>query len=86
MATTGELEAKIAQLEDRLKAMEAEKADEWSARGLIDTLFPAEVRQHMRAARKEQLLAVRSFIDHWIEKQDEEKDAGSRRRETISVE
>ena len=37
---------------------------------LMDALLPAEVRTHMRAARKEQLLAIRSMVDIWIERVD----------------
>lgn len=84
MATTGELEARISDLEAKLRAMEAEK-HEGTIPSLIDTLFPTDVRHHLRAARKEQLLAVRSFLDHWIEAADEDKGA-TRRRESISVE
>ena len=84
MATTGELEARISDLEAKLRAMEAGK-HEGAIPTLLDALFPTDVRHHLRAARKEQLLAVRSFLDHWIEAAGEE-DAGSRRRESISVE
>ena len=83
MATTAELEAKVAELERRLAAMEADKHPSGLV-SLIDTLFPADVRTHMRAARKEQLMAMRSFLDHWIEKVDE-PETSPRRRESISV-
>ena len=84
MATTAELEARIAELEQRLKTMQADR-ETWGAGALLDALFPPDVRKHIRAARKEQLLAMRSFLDHWIEKQDA-AEARPRRRESISVE
>ncbi len=84
MATTSELEARIAELEAKLKTMEADR-DRWSVRSLLEELFPDEVRAHLRAARKEQLLAMRSFIDHWIERQDERASGTRPRRESISV-
>ena len=51
---------------------------------VLDEVFPHESRTHMRNAWKEQLLAMRSVLDHWIEKQDE-RSSGTKRRETISV-
>ena len=83
MATTTELEARVRELEDKLRSMESES--ERSMRNVLDELFPRESRKHMRAAWKEQLLAVRSFLDHWIEKQDEDAVSGTKRRESISV-
>lgn len=51
---------------------------------LMDQVFPPETRQHLRAARKEQLLAFRSLLDKWIARMDEEK--ATPRREAIRVE
>ena len=34
-------------------------------------VFPAQTRTHMKAAGREQLLAARSYLDHWITKLDE---------------
>jgi hypothetical protein len=39
----------------------------------------------MRAARKEQLLAARAFLDHWIDRLDREPDEALPRRESISL-
>ena len=86
MATTTELESRIRELEARLQEMEEERS-RWRARALMDELFPQESRKHMREAWKHNLLAVRSVLDHWIEKQDGDgKKSGTRRRESISVE
>lgn len=84
MATTTELEARIKELEARLGEMEEERT-RYRARAIIDELFPQESRKHMREAWKHNLLAVRSVLDHWIEKQDNGS-KGTKRRESISVE
>ncbi len=85
MATTTELEARIKELEARLREMDE---DRLRIRGsaLVDELFPPESRKHMKEAWKHNLLAVRSVLDHWIEKQDGETKSGTKRRESISVE
>jgi hypothetical protein len=85
MATTTELESRIRELEERLREMEEERS-RWRARALMDELFPQESRKHMREAWKHNLLAVRSVLDHWIEKQDGDGKSGTKRRESISVE
>ena len=85
MATTTELEARIRELEERLREMEEERS-RWRARALVDELFPQESRKHMREAWKHNLLAVRSVLDHWIEKQDGNAPSKTKRRESISVE
>ena len=84
MATPSELEARIKELEARLSEMEEERT-RWRARALMDELFPQESRKHMREAWKHNLMAVRSALDHWIEKQENGK-TGTKRRESISVE
>jgi BMFP domain-containing protein YqiC len=83
MATTTDLEARVRELEERLKEMESE-SDRFGIRSLLFELFPTDARKHMRAARKEQLMAIRSVLDHWIEKTDEAP-ASAKRRETIAV-
>jgi hypothetical protein len=83
MATTTELEARVRELEDKIKVLESEN-DRFGIRSLFDELFPSDARKHMRAARKEQLMAIRSVLDHWIEKSDETS-SGAKRRESIAV-
>ena len=82
MATTSELEARIRELEEKLRAMESERVDRM--RSVFDDVFPRESRRHMRNAWKEQLMAVRSVLDHWIERQGD--NGGTKRRESIRVE
>jgi len=83
MATQAELEQRIASLEKRIAELQAESTP-GGVFALVDQLFPPETRQHMRAARKEQLLAFRSLIDKWIARV--EDDAPAPRREAIKVE
>src|SRR3954449_2737867 len=90
-----ELHQRIAALEERLAEMEARAAEAGDHAGarpmdaidaLLDALLPAEVRGHMRAARKEQLLAIRSMVDIWIARVDRKPEERSRRRhETIEL-
>lgn len=84
MATTTELEARIKELEERLRGMDEDRL-RVRGRALLDEIFPPESRKHMRAAWKEELMAVRSVLDHWIQKQDN-GNTGTKRRESISVE
>ena len=88
------LEARLAELEGQERANAAELAEDAIDR-MVTRFMPVEARTHMRAARKEQLLAARSFIDHWIERLDRPavparraRSAGStpRRRESIPLE
>jgi hypothetical protein len=86
MATTTELEARIKELEERLRQMDEDRLS-IRGRALVDELFPPESRKHMREAWKHNLMAVRSALDHWIEKQDDNgSTGGTKRRESISVE
>jgi hypothetical protein len=84
MATTTELEERIKQLEERLRAMEDDRR--YAPGRVLDELVPSETRRHMRAAWKEQLLAMRSVLDHWIEKQENGGSTRAKRHESISVE
>jgi len=86
MATTTELEQRIKELEARLREMDEDRTGN-RGRALMDELFPPESRKHMREAWKHNLMAVRSVLDHWIEKQDDNgSSSGTKRRESISVE
>jgi hypothetical protein len=98
-----ELTARLAALEGRLAEVEARAADaearanEAEARSMgsplealetvMGMVLPSEVRGHLRAARKEQLLAVRSMVDVWIDRVDRKPaEPARRRRETIPLE
>jgi hypothetical protein len=84
MASTTELEARVRELEERLRSMEG--GAKRTARTVIDEIFPTETRKHMRAAWKEELLALRSVLDHWIARSEDGGAEKAKRRESISVE
>ncbi len=68
-----DMKERIAELEQRLADLERKERAEKRVRGLIRELVPAEVRDHLKAARREQLMAARSFLDHWIERLDKKE-------------
>jgi hypothetical protein len=70
-ASTADMEARIADLERRLPRGERRESMETAFWALMRNLFPSETRSHMKAAGREQLLAARSYLDHWIAKMDE---------------
>lgn len=69
MATT---EERLAELEERLRELELEREAERDRnpfrilRDLRDELIPTDVRRHMLAARRENLLAMRAYLDRAI--------------------
>lgn len=78
------LEARIKELEARLARLERPQdriGDQIES--VMRTVVPDETRGHMRAAWREQLMALRSFLDHWIES--DGLDDPSAARERIEV-
>ncbi|MDP9320843.1 MAG: hypothetical protein M3P16_07085 [Chloroflexota bacterium] len=77
------LEERIKELEARLARLErpVERVSDQLDR-IMRTVVPDETRTHMRAAWREQLLALRSFLDRWIE---EDHHDGAAARERIDV-
>jgi hypothetical protein len=63
------IERRMDELDQRSSAMERamDKAMDRS-RAAMNTFVPTDTRRHMRAAWREQLLAVRSMIDFWAER------------------
>jgi hypothetical protein len=55
---------RIEELEGRLKQLE--HALEERPRGLMGRIMPPDATNHFRAAGREQLLGMRSLVDHWI--------------------
>ena len=79
-------------LERRLEALERKstRSDRGSAMeaafwALMHNLFPEEARTHMRAAGREQLLAARAYLDHWIAKLEHHREENGRRHESIEI-
>lgn len=84
---TDDLEARISELERTQRGSSTRRDSvETAFWALMREVFPAQTRVHMRAAGREQLLAARSYLDHWIAKLDEEKAAPAPAREEITVE
>ena len=84
---TREMESRIADLEARLRRGDRRESVETAFWALMHNVFPEETRRHMKAAGREQLMAARSYLDHWIAKLDEKDGAqGAEPRETIEVE
>ena len=87
---TDELEARIGDLERRLhaggSASSRRAGIETAFWAIMRDLFPEETRKHMKAAGREQLMAARSYLDHWINKMDEQQAAEPAERERIAVE
>ena len=81
-----DLEARIADLERRLPRGERRESVETAFYAIMRNIFPTETRRHMKAAGREQLLAARSYLDHWIEKMDAPADEPKVQRESIEVE
>ena len=57
-----------------------------AVQGLGSGLLPEEFKMHLKASRKEFLLAFRSLVDKAIAKTDAPKKAASRRATKIKVE
>jgi hypothetical protein len=95
---TADLEARLERLEGQASSDASTRPKEqrkrWQGSGaetalwsLLRTVFPEETRRHMRAATREQLLAARSYIDHWLERlEGKEQPAPEPGREEISIE
>lgn len=81
-----DLSARLAVLEERLIELEGREHELEGLETFLVRLFPTEVRSHMRAARKEQLLAARAMLDHWIDRLDRAPTERVRRRESIKLE
>ena len=85
-ASNDDLEARIADLERRLPRGERRESVETAFWAIMRNIFPAETRTHMKAAGREQLLAARSYLDHWIAKMEEAHAEEKATHENIEVE
>jgi hypothetical protein len=79
-------DSRIAELEARLAALEGEPGLRERGRRMMDRVVPPEASRHFRNAGREQLLGIRSIVDHWIRRIDDmETNASDTRRETIQL-
>ncbi len=84
------LEQRVDELDQRSTSLErtVDRAMDRS-RAAMNTIVPPETQRHMRAAWRENLLALRSLIDHWADrladKPSSESGSGSSGREKIRI-
>jgi hypothetical protein len=79
---------RLQELEQRLQRLERRETAVDRSRRVMDDVMPRQTRDHLRNAGREQLLAVRTMLDHWIgrlgnDRSDAEDDKPS--RETIRI-
>ena len=82
-------DSRIAELEERLAALEGGPGLKERGRRMMDRVMPPEASRHFFNAGREQLLGMRSIVDFWLRRLDDmeskvspDGDAG---RETISI-
>lgn len=77
-------DARMAELERRLADLEGEPGLRERSRKMMDRVVPPEATRHFRNAGREQLLGIRSIVDHWINRIDDAEtratDSPSRQR------
>ena len=84
---TADLQSRVDALERRLRKPDARATMETAFWAVMRNVFPDETRTHLKAASREQLLAARSYLDHWISKMGKGSEAEAPTpRETIEVE
>lgn len=89
---------RLARIEERLdeldrRSMSMERALDRArdrSRAAMNSVVPVETRRHLRAAGREQLLAIRSLIDFWADRLAERPESTSSTgngsgRETIPI-
>ena len=76
------LEQRFEELDRRSNAMERAMD---KSRAAMDTMVPSETRKHLKAAGREQLLAVRSLLDYWVDRLGDEPDKANGGRENIPI-
>jgi len=76
------LEQRLDELDRRSGAMERAMD---KSRAAVDTMIPSETRKHLKAAGREQLLAVRSLLDYWVERLEDKAEKADGGRENIPI-
>ena len=84
--TTTELEARVEELERRLRRFDPRAGMETAFWAVMHNVLPAETRHHVKSATREQLMAARSYLDHWIAKMGDSPAPEPPLREAIEVE
>ena len=83
---TADLLDRIGALERQQRRTDPRASIETAMWAVMRNVFPEETRRHVKAAGREQLLAARSYLDHWIAKFDATAGDEPAPRETIEVE
>lgn len=80
-------DARLAELERRLAELEGEPSLRERSRKMVDRVMPPEASRHFRNAGREQLLGIRSIVDHWINRIDdaETRSSDSTSRQRIEI-
>ena len=76
------LERRLDELDQRSNAMERAMD---KSRAAMNSMVPKETRHHMRATGREGLLAVRSLLDYWVKRFEDEPDKAAGGRENIPI-
>jgi hypothetical protein len=76
------LEQRLEELDRRSNAMERAMD---KSRAAMDTMIPSETRRHLKNAGREQLLAVRSLLDHWVDRLGDQPEKSNGGRENIPI-
>ena len=82
---TEELVRRLDALERRMGRGDRRSGVEAAFWALMHNIFPEEARTHMKAAGREQLLAARAYLDHWIARLDNDESTDGRRHESIEI-
>ena len=64
-------DSRMTELERRLADLEGEPSMRDRGRKMMDRVVPPEATRHFRNAGREQLLGIRSIVDHWIKRIDD---------------
>ena len=88
-ATSANMEDRVRQLEARLRELQERyerrpQAMRDRPRALLERMVPSEVRAHLRASQREQLLALRAWLDAAIQRT--EPPERPRRPESVRIE
>jgi hypothetical protein len=83
--TMQEMQERLEALERRFARSDRRSSAETAFWAVMHNLFPEEARIHMKAAGREQLLAARVYLDHWIARLQEPEAAEARRHENIEI-
>jgi hypothetical protein len=88
-ATSANMEDRVRQLEARLRELQERyerrpQAMRDRPRALLERMVPSEVRAHLRASQREQLLALRAWLDAAIQRT--EPSERPRRPESVRIE